>query len=287
MCDSAGIDTKTIIEAGEIIQTITPARLGTLYFYVNGDYDKQIDIAERMGCSPSTVTIHMQALSNLSIPVVQEDPKWILTSEGDEIVGAVCRTLKYFDDRFEDIQWDDSEERSAMKRFFEPLQKSRTSMIFFVLVSIGLRNSASNQIDLMEISPTSTNDIYDDVEKHQKGRGKSLEQYQLRSRLESLEEADSVGFENENVILREKGQHQIELLNYIIQIIEGDNDADFNSLEPNQNTKTVAIDGDMTVDDLIEQLMEIRDEHGGDATIRMNWRISVESKPNMKFKKNN
>lgn len=236
MTETTGQRTKIIASAGEILQTLTPMRLATLHYYNSDTIETQREIASRLNCTPSAITMYLKTLANLPVPILdQEGTKYRLTDDGDEIIGALCNNSDIFETGLASINWENSDEMAEVEASLDPFHSSRGPLLSFVLHSIGVRNSVGDRIDLLNApEPIRVSSIVSDVEDRRAERGESVERQQVRTRLKNLADADSISFSSKTVKLTEKGQKQDRLFEQIIRIVEEahDNESSIEGAEP-------------------------------------------------------
>jgi hypothetical protein len=239
--------TKIIAAAGEILQTLTPMRLATLHYYTSDAIETQREIATLLDCTPSAITMYLKALANLPVPILtQEGTTYRLTEQGDEIIGALCGRTNISKAGLESINWQEETAMDQVAASLAPLHSSRGPLLFFVLHSLGVRTSVSDQIDLLN-APESIQvaSIVADVEDRQAERGESVERQQVRTRLSNLAEAESLTISSQSVTLTEKGQDQARLFERIIRIVEEShaNESSTERTEPESDPRNHATQG--------------------------------------------
>lgn len=221
MSEARGRQTILIVEAGEIIQSLTPMRLATLSLIEDDAIETQLEIAEELNCTPSAISQHLTALSNIPIPIVSRDGNATVTTEGNKILGIVSETLKVFGTEFDNIVWRNEDKMAEISSCLDPFHSTRGPLLSLVLYSIGVRSSVGEKIDLLNTQePIRVSPIVTDVRDRQQERGEGVTRDKVRWRLTKLEEASSITVDSKAVELTDKGHAQARLLERIIQRLE-------------------------------------------------------------------
>lgn len=308
--------TKVIIEAGEIIQGLKPERLATLSLVEDDTIETQREIASALGCSAPTVSNHLKSFASLPIPIVDRDGP-IITSTGEDILGTLNDLTQTLGTDLDTVAWRDSDAQAAVERCLAPFHSSRGSLLFLVLHSIGVRNSAGETIDLLQSpEPVRISPIVSDVTERQQERGETVSREQVRWRLTKLADTASIELDDKTVELTEKGNAQARFFEHIIQFVEqeysdgatspvqtGTTRSEQHGIRPDENAVPVNFEvesetlafvpeyyrGDesvitlretMTVDEFVDTAARLRDEHDGETVLELNWMLRQPDKPN-------
>jgi Mn-dependent DtxR family transcriptional regulator len=216
-----------IVEAGEILQKLTPARLATLLFVSNDEIETQSEIADILDVSSSTITTYLQTFAKLSMPLAARENQYTITSRGSSVIGFIARMSNRLGEGWRDIDWENEDEREQIGEFLSPLNATQTMTPFFILYSLGQRSTVDGQIGIFAPSQAvPVRDIVSDVEKWQEERGKTATRKQVRSVLGRFEDFGVVEIDGEEVALEEKGKEQAKLLEQLIELIEKPRDTE-------------------------------------------------------------
>lgn len=212
-----------LVEAGEILQKLSPSRLATLLFVSDDDIETQAKMADILDISPSTVSIYLQSLEDLPLSLTKREHHYKLTSAGDAVIELLDSMFGHLGKDLSTLDWRDEDERDHIGELLTPLHNSRSAVPFFVLYSIGQHSAVEGQLDRF-VSPESVQieDVIADVKKWQEERGKSGTRKQVRSMLKRFKKYDEIEFDDELIILSEKGQEHVRLLERLIDLLEGD-----------------------------------------------------------------
>jgi hypothetical protein len=215
-----------IVEAGEILQKLKPPRLATLLFVTDDEIETQLQMANILDVSSSTITTHLQKLENLPISLVIRGQEYNITPAGDTVLGYFALMMNRLGENLRDIDWADESDRERIGDLLSPLHNSRTIVPFFVLASIGQRSTVEGRIGVFAPSqPVKVKDIVSDVKHWQEERGETATKKQVRWLLGRFEEAGTIKFTDEDeteVKLEEEGIEHAKLLEQVIELIEDD-----------------------------------------------------------------
>jgi hypothetical protein len=309
-------ETKSIIEAGEIIQHLTATRLATLA--VLDGHDTQLEMADALGCSSSLVSKHLTTLSNLPTPIVDR-PDNTLTAVGAEVFGGVDSLLRRLGVSLDSIDWQDETEMAEVERCLAPLPAARGPLSFLVFHSIGVNNSVGERIDLLKQEPVKLSTIVSDVRARQQRRGETVERKHVRRQLTKLVDAGSITFEDATITLTEEGKAQARFVEQIIQAVgnaHGDDlpargpptvDEQFVTSVPDQDDgiaitvdtasdkmsivpeyrlgdkSVVTLSNTITVGEFVEQAVRLREEYDEDTPLDLAWMLRSQIEDDGRF----
>ncbi|WP_152420335.1 winged helix-turn-helix domain-containing protein [Halococcus thailandensis] len=228
-----------LVTAGEMMQKLTPIRLATLSYLSGNDIDTQNEIADALGVSPTTITTHLQLLSDFPRPLTVRKRRYEITSDGDAVIELYNSMLQRFGEGLDIDDLSDADKREKIGEHLSPIHETRSIAPFLVLYSLG-QYSADN-----EVSGNSTSDtaiqlkrILDDVKRWEEERGKTASRKQVRRILQRFEEFDVVNLAGDRITLLEKGKEHIRLLESVLELLErGDvNEAETLSTASQQTT---------------------------------------------------
>lgn len=210
--------TQVLVEAGQILRTLTPSRLATLLLVIDNKPYSQIDMADTIGCSRSSVSLYLQTLEDQPLPLVEKrQTRYRATAAGEKIATYVSDMASDLDTDLHSISWNDKADEKRVEDCLTPLHDSRDSVPFFILDSLRER---SGEIGLGPPLPVELVDIVDDVNDRQQERGQNSSRTQVRRRLQNrFETTDTIEFDEEAIVLEEKGQEHAKLLDQLAQLL--------------------------------------------------------------------
>lgn len=213
----------TLVEAGEILQKLSPSRFATLLFASDDDIETQAEIADILGISPSTVSTYLQSFEDTPVALTNRGHQYNVTPAGNTIIELLNSMFGYLGEDLSTIDWEDEDDRERIGELLSPLHSSRSTVPFFVLYSIGRRSAVEGRLDRF-VSPQSVQfkDVIADVKKWQEERGKSGTRQQVRWMLNRFEECGMIEFDGETIKLIEKGPEHVRLLDQLIDLLEED-----------------------------------------------------------------
>lgn len=220
--------TQVLVKAGEILQTLSPPTFISLFFIADDEGYTQTEIAEKIGRTRPTVSKYLRSLKDLPIPLATNPGQhYTVTKKGERVVDFIYRMFEHLGTDLDTIDWSDDEDREHVASFFSPLHNSRSTLPFFILYSIGVRNAIGDRITRDNSSiPVQMWDVISDVEVRQKKRDKSVSVKQVRQTLWRFEDAGTIKFDGEQIELEKKGHEQAFLLEQLIQMLKEQRDAD-------------------------------------------------------------
>lgn len=227
--DSApnGHPVQTVVEAGQILQKLTPARVATLLFVADGEMEKQTEMADVLDISRSTITNHLQKLEDLPVSLVVRQRKYEITPIGEEILGILVRMFNRQEENLHDVDWGDPAERNHIGDLLAPLHSTRSVVPFFALYSVAQHSTVEDKVNIMApTQPVQVKIVVDDVKSWQTGRGETATRKQIRSMLGRFEEAGSVEINDHELILTNQGKEHAKLLEDFVEAIESSRAAD-------------------------------------------------------------
>lgn len=228
---------NTIVEAGEILQKLTPARLATLLFVTDDEIETQTEMADSLDISSSTITTYLQTFANLPVPLTVRGNQYTITSAGDTVIGFLARMTNRLGVDLRDIDWEDETNREQIGELLAPIHTTQTIVPFFILYSIGQRSTVEGRIGIFAPSQSvRVKDIVSDVDYWQEERGKTATRKQVRSILGRFEDFEGIEIDGKEVMLKDKGKEQAKLLEQLIELIE-DSQATEASETPSSSTQ--------------------------------------------------
>lgn len=212
-----------LVEAGEILQKLSPSRFATLLLVSDDDIETQAEMADMLGISPSTVSTHLQSLEDLPLSLTKRERQYKLTPAGDTVIELLDSMLGHFGKDLSTVDWRDRDEREHIGELLSPLHNSRSAVPFFILYSIGQHSAVGGRLDRF-VSPESVQvkDVVADAKQWQEERGKSGTRKQVRSVLKRFGDYNTIEFDDETITLKDKGKEHVRLLERLIDLLEED-----------------------------------------------------------------
>lgn len=229
-----------VVEAAEILQKLTSSRLATLLFISDGEIETQTEMADILDISTSTITTHLQKLENLPMSLVVRQRQYEITPAGERVIGLLVRMFNRLGKDLRDVDWGDPTDREHIGNLLAPLPSSRSIVPFLVLYSVSQHSSVDGQISIFAPSKSvRVKDVVTDVKSRQEERGETATRKQVRSMLGRFEEAGAIEFDDQDVILTDKGKEHAKLLEQFIELIEDSRATDSSEstgLDPSAST---------------------------------------------------
>lgn len=234
--------TQVLVEAGEILRKLTPPTFISLLLIADDEVDTQTEIAEVIDRTRPTVSKYFNQLSDLPIALATNPGQhYTVTGDGEKIVTLFHDMIDRLGPDLDTLDWNDKNDREKMATFFAPLHNTRSTLPFFILYSIGVRSAVGDRIHYRDPpQPIQIWDVVNDVEPRQEMRGKSVTMKQIRQTLWRFEDAGTVEFDGEQIILSEKGLEQAFLLEQLIQLLEKKDEINIDK-DTNENTSSTYI----------------------------------------------
>lgn len=216
-----------LVTAGEMMQKLTPIRLATLSHLANDDMKAQNEIADALGVSPTTITTHLQLLSDLPRPLTIRKRRYEITSDGDAVIELYSSILRRFDEDFDLDDLSDEDRREKAGEYFSPLHKTRSIAPFLVLYSVGQHSMYRESPDNLPSGATAQfKTVLDDVKRWEEERGKTTSRKQVREILNRFGEFDVVDLAGDWITLLDKGEEHIRLLEGVLELLGADHVAE-------------------------------------------------------------
>jgi Mn-dependent DtxR family transcriptional regulator len=211
-----GHHTPRLVEAGEILRTLSPPTLATLHLLIDYDVSNQSDMADIIGCARPTVSRYLQSLEDLSMPLARKQGRhYKPTDPGRQVFAVIENLLSQLGRGPHEIEWSDDDDQKEVENNLSPLYDSRSTWPFLILESIRTRVHYLDTPD-----PVSVEDIVIDVRARQRDIGKNVTAKQIRKTLWRFDEKEVVKFDGGKVTLDTKGKAHIRLLHKLTQILE-------------------------------------------------------------------
>lgn len=212
---------RSYAEASEILRTVNPPTIATLFFLVDDTVYTQKEIADGIEYSRTTVSQSQQSLEALPLSLAtKQGSRYKITSAGETILGYYTGMARQLNLDLDTVDWQSDETREQVKTVLTPLYDSRSTMPFFVLESLGAR-AVGDQINrLATPQRVSIEDVIQDVTARQRERDERVTSKQIRQVVRRFGDRDAVEFDGDYIVLKEKGQEHAYLLEQVVQLIE-------------------------------------------------------------------
>lgn len=210
-----------LVTAGEMMQKLTPIRLATLSYLSSNDIDTQNEIADALGVSPTTITTHLQLLSDFPRPLTVRKRRYEITSAGDAMIELYSSMLRRFGEGLDIDDLSDADKREEIGEYLSPIHETRSIAPFLVLYSLGQYSADSGAPDNSASDTTiQLRRVLDDVKRWEEERGKTANRKQVRRILQRFEEFDVVDLAGDRITLLEKGKEHMRLLENVLELLE-------------------------------------------------------------------
>jgi DNA-binding MarR family transcriptional regulator len=247
--------TQMIVEAGEILQKLTPPRIATLLFGADDEIETQGEIADILGCSPSTISTYYQTLEGLPLSLAAKGrTHYTITDNGEDVLDLLDEMLDHLGVDLVTLNWDE-DASEQIGECLAPLHGSRNTIPFFVLHSLGTRSTVGERIDRHGTpEPVRIKDIVADVNLRQQDRGKTATRKQVRWMLGRFEDFGGLEFDGKEAVkLTDQGQEQAVLLEELLQLLTDDGDEETTTTSQTHTQQNRATRSDAMID-LAQQL---------------------------------
>lgn len=260
-----------VVEAAEILQKLTTSRLATLLFISDDTIESQTEMANILDISTSTISSHLKKLENLPVSLVVRRQQYEITSAGEEVIGLFVRMFNHLGKNLRDIDWGVPADRERIGDILAPLPTSRSIVPFLILHSVSQHSTVEDQISIFAPSPSVlVQDVVADVKSHQEERGETATRKQVRSMLSRFEEAGTIEFNDQDLILTEEGKEHAKLFEQLIEVIEDSRAADSREsagLDPSASTDNTGQDGQQLGLTRFSTSGSVDDTHSDEPTI--------------------
>lgn len=211
----------SLVTTGEIIQKLTPIRLATLSCLTNDGIKTQKKMADVLGVSSTTITTHLQLLSDFPRPLTIRKRSYEITSAGDAVMALYSSTLRRLDEGFDINDLSDEDGREKVGEHLSPLHETRSIAPFLVLYLVGQHSTTDGETadDFASGATVQLERILDEVKGWQEERGKTASRKQVRRILQRFEEFDVVDLAGDWITLLDKGEEHIRLLEGVLGVL--------------------------------------------------------------------
>ncbi len=212
--------TSILITASNILQALSPSRLGLLVVIHDNDIQTQGDIADLIGRPQSTISSYLQSLGGLTPPLTGKRGKYyIVTSTGKQVISLVNDLSRRCDHKLRSTTWDNETDRDTVDAFLTPLHDSQVIRPYLILDSLHERSGIDGPLGTPE--PVRFDDIVRDVESRYDDLEKSTTTEEIRRTVKlRFNDTDAARFEGGKVTLLHKGHQHACLWNELIQYLK-------------------------------------------------------------------
>ncbi len=205
--------------AGEIIRSLSPRALGTVWLLGRGEAQTQVAIADRLSCTPPAVSKHLTALSELAVPLVEKSgSRYTVTTAGYAVLDVVNELLIDRRHGLSTIDWSVADDRTMIEAALAPLTTTRSSHLFTVLSAINEEGSFDTSLSGPLVGMISRSSLIEAATSMHSGTGASRRT--VRRQLSALATNDCIELADDTITVTEKGATQLWLLSDVIQIVE-------------------------------------------------------------------
>ncbi len=213
--DTEGHPTQRLVEAGEILRTLSPPTFASLHLVIDYEVSTQAEMADIIGCVRPSVSKYLQSLENLPVALVQKQGHdYSVTSAGERVFGLIDSMLHRLGIDLRSIDWGDDEEQDGVAEILTPLYDSRSTLPFLVLESI--RDLSGLDDVLGTPQPVKVADVVDDVSLRRQDIGKNVGPKQIRQTLQRFENKKEISFDGSQIRFLQKGQEHALLMHEIV-----------------------------------------------------------------------
>lgn len=207
--------TGVLEDAGEILRNLTPPTLASLLVVSEDNTQTQVEMADTVGVSRSSISKYLQTLSNLPLTLItkQRESRYTVTDDGKKVITLINEMVSNVEIDLHDLDWESDAAQEQVGTRLAPLHGSRSDRTFFVLDALRVRSGSVNPYATP--SRVWVEDVVHDVNT----RGNATSE-RVRQTLRRYDEADAIEFDGEYIKLIKKGQDQAQLLDQLAHQIE-------------------------------------------------------------------
>lgn len=241
--DTPDRSTDVLEDAGEILRKLTPPTLAALLVVSEVSEDNtctQVEMADTIGVSRSSISKYLQTLSNLPLTLVtkQRERRYTVTDDGKKVISLINNVV----DDLHALDWESDGAQERVGKRLAPLYGSRSDRTFFVLDALRVRSGSVNPYTTP--SRVWIEDVVHDVN----ARSRNATAERVRQTLRRYVEADAIEFDGEYITLIDKGQEQAQLLDQLAHQIEKEEEEDAGqipSADPSEQPEAGNLSGQM------------------------------------------
>lgn len=221
--------TSVLVGASDIMRTLSFPRLTTLYYVYDCDEYIQQEIADILGYTRSPISTHLKTMAeDLPVALVtKQGRRYTVTEAGKTVLRHVRRMLSGRGINLHSVDWTDDTDTEELADQLTPFGDARSTAPFLLLYSLGTRGTMGNRIEPFGTpQPVYLEDTVHDVETRLDERSESITRSQMQNLLLRFDDANTVEYDNPEVVLTEKGHEQANLLEQLIQLLESQHEPD-------------------------------------------------------------
>lgn len=214
--DTPDRSTGVLEDAGEILRKLTPPTLAALLVVSEDNTRTQVEMADTIGVSRSSISKYLQTLSNLPLTLItkQRERRYTVTDDGKKVITLINEMVSNVGIDLHDLDWESDAAQEQVGTCLAPLHGSRSDRTFFVLDALRVRSGSVNPY------ATPSRVWIEDVVHDVKTRNRNATTERVRQTLRRYVEADAIEFDGEYIKLIEKGQDQAQLLDQLTHQIK-------------------------------------------------------------------
>lgn len=240
--DTPNRSTSVLEDAGEILRKLTPPTLATLLVVSEDSTCTQVDMADTIGVSRSSISKYLQTLSNLPLTLVtkRRNSRYTVTDDGKKVITLINEMVSSFDIDLHTLDWESDTAQEQVGACLAPLHGSRSDRTFFVLDALRVRSGSVNPY------ATPSRVWIEDVVHDVNTRSGNATTERVRQTLRRYVEAASIEFDDEYIILTDKGQDQAQVLDQLANQIEKQKEEEDASRIPSMDSIEKPETGDLS-----------------------------------------
>lgn len=214
--DTPDRSTSVLEDAGEILRKLTPPTLAALLVVSEDNTRTQVEMADTIGVSRSSISKYLQTLSTLPLTLItkQRKKRYTVTDDGKKVITLFNEMVGNFEIDLHALDWESDAAQEQVGACLAPLHGSRSDRTFFVLDALRVRSGSVNPY------ATPSRVWIEDVVHDVNTRSGNATTERVRQTLRRYVDADAIEFDDEYIKLIEKGQHQAQLLDQLAHRIE-------------------------------------------------------------------
>lgn len=242
--DNKNRPTSILVTGANILQALSPSRVGLLLVIYDNDTQTQKEISDAIGRTQSTVSTYLQSLGSLTPPLAARQGKYYAaTKTGKKVVGLINDLARRCDCKLRSINWTDETERKDLETILTPLHDSQIMRPYLILDSLSTRSGIDGPIGTPQ--PVSFDDIVRDVESRYNNMGKSTTTEEIRRTVKlRFNDTGAVRFNEGEVILGDKGHQHACLWDELLQYLQKQEEMDSGEETAITDTETTTGDFD-------------------------------------------
>ncbi len=256
---------------GGILKSLNPTSVAILLFTLDETVDTQTEMAERLDYTTAPVSISFKMLSELPLPLVENNREYQITAIGEATVNLIDKYLLELDIDLCDVDWSDESDKEEIDTALRPLHNSRSMIPFHVLNAFrkGIGPSDSN---------ISIDDVLSYVQSVRSETGEGITRRQIKHALTRFEDENSIIIDGDTVSITKKGAEQTSLMDMMLDFLYSSEDHLSTPDTEIQSNGSLEIPARMTISQLSNHIQELEENYGGDSVLELRWPIESVNK---------